>query len=309
MEKIKSKKILVVGGTGFIGSHLVKKCLEIGWKVTSLSLKKRKLKKKNKNLKYIFADFTKIDVLKKKIKFDFDYIVNLGGYIDHSNEKQKNLKILNNHFYSTVNLISLNKKKIKKYLHIGSSDEYGQNKSPVRETFREDAGSTYALAKSMSSNLLLSLYKEKKFPATIIRLFLVYGPNQKRDRLIPYVIFNSLKGKPINLSKGNQLRDFCYIDDVIDAIILCLKSKKANGHIFNVGSGKPITVKDIVKKIVTITGNGNLRFNKKITKKKENLQLYPSIKKIRSKIGWKQKTSLDIGLKKTINFYKNILIQ
>ena len=309
MEKIKSKKILVVGGTGFIGSHLVKKCLEIGWKVTSLSLKKRKLKKKNKNLKYIFADFTKIDALKKKIKLDFDYIVNLGGYIDHSNEKKKNLKILNNHFYSTVNLISLNKKKIKKYLHIGSSDEYGQNKSPVRETFREDPRSTYALAKSMSSNLLLSLYKEKKFPATIIRLFLVYGPNQKRDRLIPYVIFNSLKGKPINLSKGNQLRDFCYIDDVIDAIILCLKSKKANGHIFNVGSGKPITVKDIVKKIVTITGNGNLRFNKKITKKKENLQLYPSIKKIRSKIGWKQKTSLDIGLKKTINFYKNILIQ
>ena len=307
MEKIKNKKILVVGGTGFIGSHLVKKCLEIGWNVTSLSLKKRKTKIKNKNVNYIYADFTKIDILKKKIKFNFDYIVNLGGYIDHSNEKQKRLKILNSHFYSTVNLIALNKKKLKKYLHVGSSDEYGQNKSPIRETCKEDPASTYALAKSMSSNLLLSLYKEKKFPATIIRLFLVYGPNQKKDRLIPYVIFNSLKGKSIYLSKGNQLRDFCYVDDVIEAIILCLKSKKATGEVFNIGSGKPTTVKKIVKQIVKIIGKGDLKFNKKNKKKKENLKLYPSIKKIQNKIGWKQKTSLNIGLKKTINFYKRIL--
>ena len=159
----------------------------------------------------------------------------------------------------------------------------------------------------MSSNLLLSLYKEKKFPATIIRLFLVYGPNQKKDRLIPYVIFNSLKGKSIYLSKGNQLRDFCYVGDVIEAIILCLKSKKATGEVFNIGSGKPITVKKIVKQIVKIIGKGDLKFNKKDKRKKENLKLYPSIKKIQNKIGWKQKTSLNIGLKKTINFYKKIL--
>ena len=231
-------------------------------------------------------------------------MVNLGGYISHSNLVSKKRKILKNHFQSTLNLVSLTTSAIKRYVHIGTSDEYGKNLSPVKETFKLDPQSTYAKAKSKSSSYLLNLYKQTKFPVTILRLFLVYGPRQKKDRLIPYVISNSLKEKPINLSHGNQIRDFCYIDDVINVIILCLKKNKSIGQIFNVGSGTKISVKQMVNKIVKITGKGKLLFNSIDAKKKENLKLYPSIKKITKELGWKAKVPLNIGLKKTINFYK-----
>ena len=257
----KNKKILIIGGSGFIGTHLINKSIKLGWNVTSLSLKKRKKNQISKKINYIYADFTNFNLLKKKVKFDFDYIVNLGGYIDHRENPSQSLKIIKNHYQSTINLIALNKRKLKRYIHIGTSDEYGENKSPIQESFKEDPKSTYSLAKNMSINLLLMLHKEYNFPVTILRFFLVYGPHQKRDRLIPYVISNSLKDTIIYLSHGKQLRDFCYVEDAIEAIILCLKNKKSLGEIFNVGYGSPISVKQMVKKIIMIVGKRKPKFN------------------------------------------------
>ena len=93
-----------------------------------------------------------------------------------------------------------------------------------------------------SINLLIMLNKTENFPATALRLFLVYGPHQKADRLIPQVIHGCLKKTSFPVSKGIQLRDFCYVDDVINAIILALIGKKALGKVFNVGSGKPVSI-------------------------------------------------------------------
>jgi len=304
VEKLNRKKILVVGGTGFIGSHLIKRCAELKWQVTSLSLKKKKSGKNIKNVRYIYTDFTNIKILKKKIIFDFDYIVNLGGYINHSESSPQSIKIIKKHYKSTINLIILSKKKIKRFIHIGTSDEYGYNKSPIAETAKENPISIYSLSKNLSSNLLLNLYKYYNFPVTILKFFIVYGPNQKKDRLIPYAISNSLKNKVINLSHGKQIRDFCYIEDAIDAIILCIKNKNSLGKIYNIGSGKPISVKKLIKKIIQITGKGKPKFSASAIRKKENLKLYPSIKKINKDLGWKPKVSMYDGLKKTVNYFK-----
>ena len=308
MVTFKNNSILVVGGTGFIGTNLVKKLLKYDAKVICLSLKKKKKKLSHKNLKYIFCDYTKFNLLKKKLNQPFDYIINLGGYIDHSKFFTKGRAVIDNHFLSTINLLSVIKtKKLKRYLHIGTCDEYGANISPVKENLKEDPITSYAFAKLASINLLIMLNKSENFPSTALRLFLVYGPHQKNDRLIPQVIHGCLKKRFFPVSKGNQLRDFCYVDDVVDAIILSLTRKNALGKVFNIGSGKPISVKFIINKISKIIKQGKPQFNKIPFRKNENLKLYPSINRANKVLGWKPKTNLDQGLVKTINYYKTTI--
>ena len=123
-------EILVVGGTGFLGYHFSKKCLKLGWKVTSLSTKRPKKKRFLKNVKYILCDISKNDSLKKIPKKKFQFIVNFGGYVDHSNAK----KTFNSHFIGVVNLSNFFlKKKIRSFIQIGSGGEYGNKKSPHTE--------------------------------------------------------------------------------------------------------------------------------------------------------------------------------
>ena len=242
-----------------------------------------------------------------KLSGSFTYVVNLGGYIDHSKFFVGGKRVIDNHFLSTINLLlSLKQRKLKRYLHIGTCDEYGANVSPIKENSREDPITSYAFAKLASINLLIMLNKTENFPATVIRLFLVYGPHQKNDRLIPQVINGCLKKKNFPVSKGNQLRDFCYVDDVINAIILSLIDKRALGEIFNVGSGKPVSVKFIINAISKIVKQGKPEFNKIPFRKNENLKLYPSVNKINRVLGWKPKTNINQGLAKTINYYKTI---
>jgi nucleoside-diphosphate-sugar epimerase len=307
MYQLKNSSILVIGGTGFIGINLIKKLLTIGAKVTCLSLKSKKETLRNKNLKYIFCDYENFKVLKKKVNKPFDYVINLGGYINHSKFFNKGRAVIDNHFLSTMNLIlSIKRKKLKKYLHVGTCDEYGENISPIKESYKEDPITSYAFGKLASIKLLIMLHKTENFPSTILRFFLVYGPHQKSDRLVPQVINGCLSKKNFPVSKGNQLRDFCYVGDVVNAIMLALIKKKALGEIFNVGSGKPISVKLMISKISKIIKKGNPQFNKIPFRKNENLKLYPSINKIKRLLQWKPKTNLDLGLVKTIDYYRSV---
>ena len=307
MFQLKNTSILVVGGTGFIGINLVKKLLELSLKVTCLSLKRKHNKLIHKNLRYVFCDYTNFNILKKKINKPFEYVVNLGGYIDHSKFFSKGRSVIDTHFLSTMNLLlSLKRKKLRRYVHIGTCDEYGASISPIKEDVREDPITSYAFGKLASINLLIMLKKTEGFPATALRLFLVYGPHQKNDRLIPQVINGCFKKKNFPVSKGNQIRDFCYVGDVINAIILSLIKKSALGEVFNVGSGKPVSVKFIINKISNIIKHGKPQFNKIPFRKNENLKLYPSINKISRILGWRPKTNLNQGLVKTINYYKTI---
>ena len=102
---------------------------------------------------------------------------------------------------------------------------------------------------------MIKLFKLRKFPSTILRLYQAYGPRQELNRFIPIIINSCIKNKKFPCSDGNQFRDFVFIDDVIEAIIKSLKNKKAKGEIFNIGSGKPIKIKNIIKYLICIEKN------------------------------------------------------
>jgi dTDP-glucose 4,6-dehydratase len=294
------KKILILGGTGFIGYHLAKEALRRGFQVSSLSkntpIKKRYLKR----VKYIIADISNKNSINKKIKENFQYVVNLAGYVDHSNK----IKTYKSHYLGCKNISNFFlKDKIERFIQVGSSMEYGLAKSPQKENFKCEPKSVYGRAKFLSSQYLLNLYKKKKFPVTIVRLYQVYGPYQDLNRFIPVVI-NSCKSKiDFPCSHGRQFRDFLYINDLIDAIFLILENPKAKGEIFNIGFGKPLKIKNIIQRILSYYKSGNPKFGKIKLREEEQMKIYPDVHKARRILNWKPKIKFLTGLAKTIKYY------
>ena len=299
------KKILITGGTGFIGYHLAKKCLKKGWDVTSLSSSYPQKRVRLKNVSYLICDISKKSELKKIKNYQYDYVVNLAGYVDHSN-KEKVFKV---HYEGCKNLANFFLlKEIKKFIQIGSCIEYGKKSSPQNEKMKsKNTHSYYGNAKLLSTNYLLKLYKKKNFPVCILRPYLLYGPNQDFNRIISSTIQNCLTDKTFNCSEGIQYRDFLFIDDFISAIVKVINLKSSSGHIFNVGSGKKINIKSAIKKIHKIIGKGEPRFGEISMRKDEIMSLYPSIKKIKKFTKWKPTMSFNQGLALTIKHYKRIM--
>jgi nucleoside-diphosphate-sugar epimerase len=297
------KKILIVGGTGFIGYHLAKESLKKKWHVTSVSSTSPKKIRYLKKVKYLICDITNKNSLKKILNNKFEYVVNLGGYVDHAKKK----KTFKSHFNGCKNLAEIFlKKNLISFIQMGSSVEYGSIKSPQKENIHCDVKSIksiYGKAKLQSSNYLMDLYKKKNFPSTVLRLYLAYGPKQDINRFLPIVIKGCIENKKIACSYGNQIRDFVFVKDVVDAIFKSLASKKARGQIINIGSGKPNKIKNIIQTIKKNCKGGHPQFGKIKLRKDEILKLYPSIKKAKIKINWIPKTSFKKGLAKTINFY------
>ena len=151
-----------------------------------------------------------------------------------------------------------------------------------------------------------SIYlKKKKIPITVLRLYLVYGPNQDNNRVIPFVINNCINHKKFNCSPGYQLRDFTFVSDIVDAIYKTLKSKNTDGQVINIGCGKPTRIRDLIKQIVKIIGSGKPVFNKLTFRKDELTKLYPNISKAKRLLKWKPKINLKKGLSNTIKFHLN----
>ncbi len=303
------EKILILGGNGFIGLHLIKKLRNLGFECFSLSLKKVDEKNKENNIHYLNADISDFSELSKVVgQKKYDYIVNLSGYIDHRNLSNGGLSVVKTHFGGLLNLLRIiDLDYVKKIVQIGSSDEYGNINSPQNEDMKEEPISPYSFSKLACTNLLRMLYVSEKLPVVILRLFLVYGEGQNFNRFLPQIIKGCLKNESFPVSEGNQIRDFCHVSDIVDGIVATIKSDQVNGHILNLASGKPIKIKNVIRKVVEIVGSGNPQFGKIKYRSKENLSLYADINKAQKLISWEPKIDFDLGLKKTINYYTKII--
>ncbi len=296
------KKILVIGGTGFIGFHVIKEALKRKWKVTSISLTKPNGNRRQKKVKYIILNLTNFEKLKKKINDNYDFVVNAAGYNKITSLSES---LFDSHFLGLLNLLKVLKtKKLKKFIQIGSSAEYGKATSPQRENAICLPKTSYAMAKFACTNFLQNYHRNNNFPATILRFFLVYGPNQGKNRVLPEVIEACLKNKKFATTLGNQKCDFCFIDDAIEAIFKTLFTNKSNGEVINIGYGKPLKIKDSINLVCKLIGKGQPLFGKLKYKKGTNMKLYPDIRKAKKIIGWTPKINFFQGIKKTIATYK-----
>ena len=298
-------RILVVGGSGFIGRHLCSTALVRGYAVTSLSLNETATS--HDGITWLKGNISDVTSLRQQLAGQpFEYIVNCGGYIDHCSYFSGGRSLIRAHFDGVQNLLdAVDPESIKCFVQIGSSDEYGNATAPQLETTREAPISPYSLAKTAATHFLQMLWRTDGFPAVILRLFLVYGPGQDEGRFLPQVIHGCLQDRRFPVSEGGQLRDFTYVDDIVEGIFSAFDVPEVYGRVVNLATGIPATIRGVIERVRSIVGFGQPEFGRIPYRPGENMALWADTKLARELLGWAPKVSLEEGLARTIEYYRN----
>ena len=319
-------KYLIIGGAGIFALHTIKKILSLKEtkKVISIGRNRERSSEaftlgvgKNDN-RYIYKQIHlafETDFLTDLIDdFKPDYIINFAA-LAYATSWHKSSRYYDTNITAVAKLCEhlYNKKYLKQFLHIGSSEVYGGTKSPAKETNIPNPTSPYAISKLAADYHMLSLYNHLGFPANVIRPSNCYGSGQYMYRLIPKAILYGLTKQKFPLEGGGRaLKSFMHASDLADAILAILNSKKF-GRIYNAGVNKPVSIKEITK---CIANNLKVDFKDlcKITegRKTEDSQYWIDSTFIYNELGWKAKISLEEGINEVAEWvkkYKDILIK
>ena len=299
-------RLLVTGGSGFIGHHVIKRAIALGWQVASLGLHPPAPARCIDGARYVCADLSQPGEIRQLQNNRYDYVVNLGGYVDHALFDSGGRRLIRAHFDGLLELLEyLDRTRLRRFVQIGSSDEYGDAAAPQQEELRESPISPYSMAKVAATHFLQMLHRTERFPAVILRLFLTYGPGQDEHRFLPQIIRGCLEGREFPVSAGGQLRDFCHVNDTVDAIFRCFENDAANGRILNIASGEPHSIREMIETVVRFIGQGQPQFGAIAYRSGENTALYADITAAREVLGWSPVISLDAGLVTTIDWLRS----
>ena len=312
INHLKNKKILVTGGAGFIGSHMVKKLIDIKANVTTIVkynsiIDSPRLNSLWNKIKVVECDLRNTDSTMQLKKERFDLIIHFAAY-NHVGDSFTHIKEnVDSNFFSTINLLN-HGPKYKKFIHIGTSEIYGgQKKIPFDAKNTPNPMSPYAITKYASELYSKIKSREENFNLISLRPFNTFGPFQSEKAIIPEIIIKCLQNKKIDATLGAQTREFNYIDNVINGILFVDRKVKNHPEPINVGSNNPIAIKQIILKIKKITESkskinfGALKYRpNEIWKMQANTDFLKKIK-------YKNKISFDAGLHLTVNWYKKFL--
>lgn len=300
-------KILVTGGAGFIGSHVVKLLADQNHQVVILdNLSKGHKDSIDKRAKLVVGDIA--DLLKtKEVLSGMDAVIHMAGLIVVPESVKDPIKYLKNNVLGSVNLLqSMRETGVKKIIFSSSACVYGTpDNLPIKEDAPLHPDNPYGATKASIESFLQTFHANFGFDATILRYFNPYGPGELHDpetHAIPNFIKATLAQKPIPLYwKGEQIRDFIYIEDLARAHTNVLNLTGFN--IFNLGTEAGIKVKDVVDKIFEIT-RLEVPINDLGQRPGDVAANFASSEKLKKAVGWSAKIDLEEGLKKTINFFK-----
>ena len=299
--------LLVTGASGFIGSRVVALAQQQGWQVTGLSRSKPASERATKEATYLHADLSDPQSLQSALEGKrFSHVINLAGKIDHRGLNNGGRTMMDVHFGGAMNLVSICRHDgLRGFVQVGSSDEYGDQPAPQQESMRERPISPYALAKLSATRLMEMLHLSEGFPAKAARLFLVYGPGQDGARFIPQLIRGCLDGGSFPVSEGRQLRDFSYVDDIAGGLLELVDCDSANGQCLNLASGNPVSIRQLIERVVERIGGGQPEYGAVPYRPGESMALYADMSKTESLTGWRATTGIDCGIARTVEWYRD----
>jgi nucleoside-diphosphate-sugar epimerase len=301
------KTAVVTGVAGFIGSHLAEKLLEDKIKVVGIdsftNYYSKKIKKnnlinclKNKNFNLIQNDLMKVELepILKKTDYIFHHAAQPGVRSSWGTEFNTYVK---NNILATQRLLEISKnlKSIKKIVIASSSSVYGNQKGIMSENSITKPESPYGATKLASENLGMIYHSNYNLPVICLRYFTVYGPRQRPDMAFTKFLLSGIRDKPLTIfGNGNQTRDFTFIDDIINANVLAMKSN-ITGEIINIGGGHVISVNNILKIIKNITGK-NLETLHLEKQRGDVKHTEADISKAKKILNYKPKTKIENGI-------------
>ena len=311
MGYYKGKKVLVTGGAGFIGSRLVKRLVNEGANVSVLVQYKEKVNNVRlspvwDDLEVIEADIRNSDSLNVVKELAPNIIFHLAAF-NHVGRSFTNVQeCFDVNAKGTANLIDAYDG-YERFVYTSTSEVYGlQEEVPFVETMTPNPSSPYSVTKYAGELYAKMKQRINDYPIAVIRPFNVFGPYQTPSAVIPDLIIKALKGERISTTKGEQTREFNYVENTIGGFLLVGEKKEAIGETINIGSGEDISIADLVKKIAEFSeskselGIGDIEY-----RPNEIWTMYADSQKARKLLGWEPKVSFDEGLKKTIDWFRD----
>jgi len=306
------KVALLTGISGFLGHHLATTLRERGVKVVGIA--------RNAGLTgsiegAVCGDITDkvfINALVDQVRPDavFHLAANKSrtGGIEHFRQS------IEDNLIGTLNLAEacIDKPYVQRFVAMGACEEYGHSAVPFLEDMRESPVSAYSFSKTAATHLLQTLHRAHNLPVMILRPSLAYGPGQAADMFLPALIQALLRGRPFAMSGGQQTRDYIYIDDLINAVVLAATFPGDLGKVINISSGAPVLLKELALLVAQKIGPNArkaIEFGKKSYRPSEIMEYVASYREAESILGWKPQTSLDDGLSVTIEHYRRCLIE
>ena len=304
------KRVLITGGSGFIGSHLVQRLLADGSEVAVLMrygnvIKNERLNECWSKIQVIEADIRNRGALTCIRQFDPHIVFHLAAY-NHVGESFRQVEeCFDVNAKGTANLLDACEG-AEKFVYVSSSEVYGhQGQVPFLETACPNPISPYSITKYAGE--LYCRMKQRMSTGqsiVILRLFNAYGPYQSTKAIIPEVIVNCLLNRPLNTTPGKQTREFNYIDNLLDGLIAAARHKGKLDEIINICSGEEVSIADLIEKIKKITKTKSVHDTSAPYRPNELWRLCGSNQKAKEILGWTPRIHLEEGLRRTVDWFQ-----
>ncbi len=309
------KRILITGGSGFIGSHLCERFLQEGFDVLCYD---NLLTGDEANIEHLFKDphftFYKQNVCNYiHVEGPLDYLLHFASPASPIDYLELPIQTLKVGSLGTHNTLGLAKTKKARYLLASTSEVYGD---PLIHPQSEDywgnvnpigPRGVYDEAKRFSEAMVMAYHRNHRMDTRIVRIFNTYGPRMRKNdgRVVPTFIAQALKSDDLTVfGDGSQTRSFCYISDLVEGIFRLLFSDYTGP--VNLGNPKEMTVLEFCRKIIHLTGTKSKIAYRELPVDDPKVR-QPDITKAREILGWNPSVSLDDGLKRTIEYFREKL--